>query len=225
MSIQSDAVDEIREFVEGFSADSFFQHPKATPKFTTAYKQLHALLIWSLLITKGEFPEEKFGVHPEECISDASQAFALLTFSLYKPSRVMARSSIENIVRVAVADAGGDHEVKSVYTLFDNAKATLNDDQIAKAIMVRLKVLYGELCLTVHSAHEDHVALRIPFEQVFSYDEERYFMTLSFLARTASGLNQLLYSRFSRKLQMLPHKNRDFLLDTLPKSLKRDVQA
>jgi hypothetical protein len=115
--------------------------------------------------------------------------------------------------------------VKSVYTLFDNANAALKDDPIAKTIIGRLRTLYGELCLTVHSAHEDHVALRIPFKRVFAYDEDQHQFTLGLLGRTVSGLNQVLYARFSEKLQKLAHKNRDFLLDSLPKSLKRNIQA
>jgi hypothetical protein len=225
MSALSEAVAEIEDFVKQFSADSFSNHAKAKARFSTAYKQLHAMLIWGLLIPEGEFPEKKFGVHPEEGLSDASQAFALLAFSLFKPSRVMARSGIENMVRVAVAHANGDYAVKSVYSLFDNADDAFKNDPITKPIISRLKALYGELCLTVHSAHEDHVALRIPFEKVFAFDEGQYLMTVGLLARTASGLNQLLYSLFSGSLQKLTHKNRDFVLDSLPKTLKRNVQA
>lgn len=225
MAAHSEAVAEIRHFVKIFSADTFFEHAKATAKFSTAYKQLHSLLIWSLLIEEGAFPEKDFGVHAEEAVSDAAQAFALLTFSLYKPSRVMARSAIENIIRVIVAEAGGDYDVNSVYSLFDGANAVLFDDKIAKPLVTRLRTLYGELCLTVHSAHEDHVALRIPFEKVFSYDEEQYQLTVGLLCRTASGLNQLLYARFFQKLGTLAHKNHDFVLDSLPKMLKRSVQS
>jgi hypothetical protein len=225
MSIQSEAVEEIAIFVKGFTVDSLFDRPGKKPKFTTSYKQLHALLNWAIIFAGGDFTEEKFGDHPQEGISDISQAFALLTFSLYKPSRMMARSAIENIVRVIVADAGGDYKTKSVHALFDNAKALLADNLIELPIIHRMIALYGELCLTVHSGHQDHLALRIPFEKVFAYDDEQNTMTLEFLHRTATAMNQLLYSRFSQKLQAIPHKNRDFVLDSLPKTLKRNVHA
>jgi hypothetical protein len=225
MSVASDAVSEIRDFVERFSADTLLSRPKPTAKFTTAYKQLHALLIWSLLIQKGEFPDASYGVHPEEAISDASQAFALLSFSLYKPARVMARSAIENAVRVVVANAGADYGVKSVYVLFSHANDALTAEPIAKSIIAKLKTYYGKLCLTVHSAHEDHVALRIPFEKVFAFDEDQHELTLDLLSKTAAGINQLLYASFHAKLAKIEHKNRDYVLDSLPRALKRDVQA
>jgi len=225
MSIHSESIDEIKKFVKGFSADSLFDYKKTSEKFSSAYKQLHALLIWNLLLPKGEFPNERYDFHFEECVSDISQAFSLLTFSLFKPSRVMARSSIENAVRVIVADAGGDHKVKSVHSLFDIAKENLDDDIITKSLISNLKSIYGELCLTVHSAHKDHIALRIPFEEVFSYDSSQYEMTIDLLRRTSSAINQALYGRFSSKLSRIGHKNRDFLLDSLPKRLKRNVQA
>lgn len=160
MSIVSDAISEIRDFVEKFTADSFFKHPQNIAKFGTAYKHLHSLLIWSLLIERGEFPEAQFGAHPKEGISDLAHAFGLTTFSLYKPARMMARSGIENIVRTIVAEKNGDYKVKSIHSLFDNANDVLRDSSNSQNLIQNLRNLYGDLCLTVHSAHEDHLALR-----------------------------------------------------------------
>ncbi len=225
MSVTSASVAEIKSYVEDFSVDSLFAHPKSALGFSTAYKQLHSLLIWTLLVEEKEFPEAQFGKHPIEGISDISQSFALLAFSLYKPARVMARSAIENIVRVVVADKGGDYQVKSVYALFDNATGILAGDATALAVLAKLKTLYSELCLSVHSAHPDHVALRVPFEKVFAYDEDQSLMTIKLLRLVALGLNQLLYARFSIKLSKITHKNRDTVLDSLPKAIKRAVQT
>lgn len=225
MSSTSEAVSEIRSFVEDFKADSVFSNSITSSSYSLACKQLHALLIWSILIEDGKFPSKDYGLHPKEGISDISQAYALLTFSLYKPARVMARSAIENLVRVVVAGAGGDFEVKSVYILFDNAKAVLNCDPTAKGLLAKLKALYAELCLTAHSAHKDHVALRIPFELVFAHDQDQCLMTIDVLKRVASNLNQILYARFFDRLPGITHKNRDVLLDSLPRALKRAVQS
>jgi hypothetical protein len=225
MSIVSEAVAEIKEFVSTFKADSFFEYPKSTLKFQSAYKQLHSLLIWSLLIDRGDFPEDQYGIHPKEAISDVANAFALTTFSLYKPARVMTRSGIENIVRAVVSSLGGDYQVKSVYTLFDSAIALLSDKPIPRRLVCDLRVIYGELCLTVHSAHQDHVALRIPFEQAFSYEDKQFNLTVDFLSRSSSLINKLMFSVFTELLHSLEHKNRDFVLDSLPKWLKRAVQG
>lgn len=224
MSDISDAISEIRDFADSFLVDSLLSRSKLSASFSTSYKQLHALLIWSIVIDGGSFPKNSYGHHPKEAISDISQAYALVTFSLYKPSRILARSAIENITRVVVASKGGDYEVKSVYTLFDIAKDILEEDLLAVKILASLKVIYGELCLSVHSAHKDHVALRIPFEEVFAHDDTQSAMTVSVLRRAAASINQLLYVRFSNMLSTIPHKNRDALLDSLPKSVKRAVQ-
>jgi hypothetical protein len=136
----------------------------------------------------------------------------------------MARSGVENIVRMVLAGAGGDYQVTSVYSLFDNANDALKNQAASRRLLGNLRALYSELCLTVHSAHEDHLALRIPFEKAFSYDEKQFALTIAFLSRASSNINQLLFSYFSDKLHNLEHKNRDFILDSLPKSLKRTIQ-
>lgn len=225
MSIVSEALVEIQEFVESFKADSFFNHPKADKNFQPAYKQLHSVLIWSLLIEGGEFPEDKFGIHPKEAVSDLAHSFGLTAFSLYKPARVMLRSGIENVIRMIVANSGGDYKVSLVHSLFDGANEASKDDVASKKIIGNLRSIYRELCLTVHSAHDEHLALRIPFEQAFSYNENQYLLTVSFLLRATSSVNQVFFSYFSDMLHKLEHKNRDFVLDSLPRSLKRAVLA
>lgn len=218
-------VAEIQQFVDTLSIDSPFSREGASRKFKTAYRQLHSLLIWNMVVTPAVLTEANYGKHFQEAVSDASQSFALISMSLYKPARMMARSAVENVIRVAVAHQEKDYKVKSVYALFDLALASHTGAPQSLAIIKQLKQLYGELCLTVHSAKEEHLALAVPFEQLLSFDQSQYDLTIEFLKRTASLLNQLIFSLFWQSLHAADHRNRDFVLDATPRALKKVLTA
>jgi len=212
---------EIQRFFETLSIDIPFSQEKELGKFKIAYRQLHSLLIWNMIITGNQIPEDNYGKHFREGISDMSQGFALISMSLYKPARMMARSSIENVVRVSVAHRNGDYKVKSVYNLFDIALGLYKNSEQSHRILQQLHQEYGDLCRTVHSAEDKYLSLSIPFEEILKFDDEKFEMSVQSLTKSSSLINQFIFTIFERHMrQCEDHRSRDLILDSIPNDLK-----
>jgi hypothetical protein len=223
VSMLADAVQEIEEFVSSYKVDSVFAHKGGVQKYRTAYKSLHAILIWSTILDDKRLPDNKYGPHAAEMVADLSHAFVLITLSLYKPCRMMLRSSIENLTRVALANRGEDFSIRSVHVLFENALTGLDKTSDSHKLISEAKSLYADLCKTVHSAQDAHLSKKIPFERIVAYDEASYSFTINYVTKTSSVVNKLLFVLFFKELERLKHKSRDFILDSLPKRLKERV--
>jgi hypothetical protein len=215
------AVAEIKEFLETLAIDSPFSRASAASKYKLAYKKLHSLLVWNMVLSQKSLPQDKFGFHFHEGVSDVSQGYGLLALSLYKPARMMARSGVENFIRVAVAHRDGNYKARSVYELFDEARFLFGDSKEALSDILELQRCYGLLCLTVHSAAEDHLSLSVSFESQIEFDKTQFDLTVGLLEDCCGAINRLLFCLFSKNLYEADHRNRDLVLDTLPRLLKR----
>jgi hypothetical protein len=189
-----------------------------------AHKRFQSCLIWSLSLQKGL--EEDLSVIAREAVADLSTSYLLLYRNLYKASLLCLRSSIENTVRLVCLSSGIDpNDISTVSNLFSEARGLNRYSGLSTSIFNRLYSLYAELCNFVHSSSPDYMALRIPFSEMSAPDQERAEVALKYIDAVLSDISQLLYLFFSESLKNVEHKLSDQLLDTLPKSIKKQVHS
>src|SRR5437868_10938051 len=95
------------------------------------YKRHITLLIWKADLDQGSLwrsaPEKEtlFRMYFSEAISDISQCFLLYYQGLYKPSRLLLRSAIENFIRcIGIIEGLEISEITNTYDLLDQVKKT-----------------------------------------------------------------------------------------------------
>lgn len=95
----------------------------------------------------------------QESCSDMGQSFFLLFHGCYKGAKLLLRSSIENFLKGSCMDEDKTlPTTKSVYEVFDKAKATSTFKGIKEKLHVQLHGEYALLCKDAHTANVTHMA-------------------------------------------------------------------
>ncbi|RYF22611.1 MAG: hypothetical protein EOO77_03735 [Oxalobacteraceae bacterium] len=215
-------VAEIMDYVSGWHAN----HPDIAvdgvrPKIKSAYKQFHSILIWRVALDQSDMAED-LRLYVNESTSDISHAFFLNLISLYKSSRSSLRSGIENFVRVILLSNGEDMKaLTSVFDLFAAARKLLITEHAALKIFDDLRILYGELCKSVHSAKVDYLAQTVPFDKLSQFDQVQFFGNIEKTREVCALVNQLSFWCWNERLAFVGHENADFVSDSVPRKLKR----
>ena len=191
-----------------------------TPKLKANYRHFHALLLWEMLIEQMALSEEA-KERCRESTSDLATAYLLNVLSLYKPARLAMRSGLENFCRFALAVSGQKFDHRNVYELLDRFQEVFSSPP-TKAAASALCTEYAELCKTVHSAAVDYMSLRVPFEEIISYDASLFVRNVHRLQSSIQPMNALLYSMFHEQVDKLGPRQADFLRDATPKDIKRE---
>lgn len=191
------------------------------PKIKSAYKQFHSVLIWRLALDQSDLVDD-LRLYANESTSDISHAFFLNLISLYKSSRSSLRSGIENFARVILLYYGKDiRGLTSVFDLFAATREIFVAAQPARKIFDELRVLYGELCKSVHSAKIDYLAQTVPFDKLSQYDKVQFLNNVEKTREACALINQLSYWCWNERLTLVGHENADYVSDSVPRKLKR----
>lgn len=95
----------------------------------------------------------------QESCSDVGQAFFLLFHGCYKGAKLLLRSSIENFLKsVSMDEDSSIITTKSVYEVFDKAKAISVFNGSKRQLHSLLHNEYALLCQDVHTANQKHMA-------------------------------------------------------------------
>jgi hypothetical protein len=164
-------------------------------------------------------------LYMNEATADISQALLSALFNFYKPSRMMLRSSLENVMRVCVFLSGLEtFAAKTTYALstqFNSGELSTHPDT-NKAVQAILSI-YDRLCKYVHTSTPAHMDLRIPFSTIASLDDVDLLDCLNDISQVCSATNKLLFALRPKLLNQMHHKNADYIRDCLPPGLKRRI--
>lgn len=105
-----------------------------------------------------KMPKEQYEYLQESC-SDVGQAFFLTFHGCYKGAKLLLRSSIENFLKGSCLDEDESlPSTKSVYEVFDKARATGTFKETKANLYMQLHNEYALLCQDVHTADVSHMA-------------------------------------------------------------------
>lgn len=105
-----------------------------------------------------KIPKEQYEYLHESC-SDVGQAFFLTFHGCYKGAKLLLRSSIENFLKGSCLDEDESlPSTKSVYEVFDKARATGTFKETKANLHMQLHNEYALLCQDVHTADVSHMA-------------------------------------------------------------------
>lgn len=214
----SDLVDFIDKYQPGASLES----EDRRSIFKRPYRQYNALLVWGLLANEELLEGSDAEIYFREFVSECAHALLLTLFNFYKPARMALRSSAENFARfLTISENSLVQNDKSTYELLDAARLASDKYPGMRAEMEKVCSIYSELCLTVHSAKPDYMALKIPFNELTIFDPALFGSNLHIFLRLVSALNKSMFFYWGSKLSVLSHVNADIVRDALPASIKR----
>ena len=230
MSLINENVKDIHDFISSLSIDSPIKEKENAKKYSTAYRYFHSLLIWREALVR---PGQK-GINLdallqyEELLSDLAYAQVLLLAGMYKPSRMMLRSSIENILRTIAIETGlAIAGVKFTYeltTLIRSSPIGSNDSPVRSDLNAIIS-MYSALCVYTHAASREFLALRVPFKDLTKFDQFEFDSISSDYKVAVQNFNRIIFYLYKACLVGIPHKQIDFALDALPKKLKKALAA
>ncbi|WP_162559750.1 hypothetical protein [Methylobacterium radiodurans] len=228
MSAQSEGVADIHAFIKGISFRDVLDDAGRKQLFSQAYKYIHALLIWNEAISRPRKPaiDAQAALQFRELLSDLAACQVLLLLGMYKPSRMMLRSAIENMLRTVAHEQGflasGTKFTYELITLVRSSKLGA-EGAPAKADLNHLIQAYSHLCSYAHAAEEGKLALRVPLESVSRFEEAEHESLSAEIKAVAQRMNRIMFVMYAEKLRPLHHSHKDFVLDSLPKSLKAAI--
>lgn len=218
---------EIENFLTDFKPSTPGMRNKSNfAKIKSSYKQFHALLVWGLVSERRNIENTDELIYLKECLSDISHAYFLNIISLYKSSRSSLRSGIENAIRIILLEKKINvKEIYSVSELFDEAKSACRQDNVAHGLIIKLIVIYADLCKSVHSADISYLSLSVPFERLSLFDEAQFLAENDRLRDVCSIINQCAFWLWDDKLSLAGHANEDMVRDAVPRAVKKAKTA
>lgn len=192
---------------------------------------LASLLLWERLnelIAAGEarvasatVPEGEISAYIGEFFSDLVGSLACASNGLYKPANFLLRSSVENLVRgVAGVTSVEARQTTVIHRLFELASNEAPFVGNASSHFIRLKQVYGDLCLFVHSASPAHRTASHELSSYFRQDTAKfrnYVLSVETISRC--GLSILVLASHNL-YNSLHHRSRDLLDEVLPSGVR-----
>lgn len=219
----AEALADIRSFIGDLKLDGTSIDPDDKTA-RTLYRRFHSLLIWHHLGTRPEFTEQT-RTYLHECVADASAAYFLTGIGLYKASRASLRSSIENVFRVIVSEAGDKlSDYDTVPSLVERAKK-ISKSTNQNVRIGNLYAIYGKLCLTVHSVSPEYMSLKVPFEALVQISAKESAANFSMLDSSFKLMNDALFIELAHYLHLIDFRNADLLRDAIEAVVKGEAAA
>lgn len=208
------------------------------PEFNSLLKKLHqkylALLVFQSEIeslrkgnyNEDELPSSKQIVFLFESLSDLGQSIFCWTHGAYKASRVMLRSSIENLVKGLACDQFPDILTeKSLYAVFDIAKQT--DFFLSKNgvnIFSELRSKYSDLCKDVHTATTANLSGVSAMNYFPTFKEEKAKESADILILVMKQIISVFCLSYNSAFHSMHHSNRGILFKNIPGKYRKSVQ-
>lgn len=214
----------LKDYVGSYSLATIGSGALVVDALRAYHKGLYAYLCWKVEFAKQGNIRADEALWFNESVSDLIQVTPLLTQGLYKAAKMLQRSAIENFVRFYLKRSGVAVEViRSTFELLETAvthKRTTGEAEV-KRRLVRLREMYGGLCLYVHSAANDYVTLSSALAEYPGCDPKILKNTTSDLCTTIRIFTGSLIVSERPTFNGMFHGNQDSVLDVLWPSEKR----
>jgi hypothetical protein len=135
------------------------------------------------------------------------------------------RSAIENGLRVFLSTRAVDiTSILSVYDLFTESRKHSLFDGLSVEIINNLSSYYADLCQAVHSSNHSYLTQQIPFDDITTPDADKFKMVSEKSELVIYQINRLFFISLLADVKSLEPAIRDVILDSLPKSDKKQVE-
>ncbi|WP_159392745.1 hypothetical protein [Methylobacterium sp. C1] len=222
-------VTEVHNFISSLSFESPLSVSLNRKIYVGVYKYVHALLLWREALNQaGSAVSADAVLQFDELLSDLASTQVLALGGLYKPARMMMRSSVENMLRVIALEQGfvtsGAKFTFELITLV-KASALADANSPVRSDLSSIVDSYSALCVYTHAASEEFLSLRVPMRTISHFDQSEFEDLFSEMKNLAQRYNRLIYRMYHKELARIAPKSQDFILDALPKKLKGFVSA
>ena len=196
------------------------------PELRESYKKFHAILIWQNVVNGSRDRSDEVKLYLNEVSADLAQSLLSALMGFYKPSRMMLRSAIENLMRVATLLEGMKAlECKTVYELSNLFKETeLLNNKITDSSVQQLLNLYAQLCGYVHTATPMEMDQRIPFSKIVEAKPETAVSCLKEIYSVSLEAGKILFFLDQEMVARMHHRDADYIRDQLSPSFKRSLK-
>lgn len=219
----TDRISEFQAFLSQFRISDPLSDKAAATSFLECDREFFALLLWGLdqdIYAAQALPDAK--VHLRESLSDIASSIFCTVINLNKPAMMALRSAVENFVKFVILNSGADiSDTKSTYELNDRFRLIF----ATRPVVVRYHVgnllrIYSDLCMYVHSASPDFMNIDVAYRELLSPNPEKYKSALAVAENISKSMSAIILSVVGSPSN-LHHKQVDYILDRLPRTLKR----
>lgn len=217
---------EIDEYFRSLSLTTPLGNKAAREIYLQAYKYFFAILVWNYALSARK--RKTIGasdpiLYFQEFVSDLVQSQILFLIGIYKSGRGSLRSAVENFFRfICLAQGEPIAQIKNTYDLIKAAKRiTKATNPEILPFVEQIATAYGELCKHVHSATIAHMAFIDAIEDTLVYRANSFENCCEQTKISCMNAGKIVFWLRSVALKNAGHKSYDFVLDTLPKKLKR----
>ena len=167
--------------------------------------------------------KEQYDYLQESC-SDVGQAFFLLFHGSYKGAKLLLRSSIENFLKGSCMDEDKSlPTTKSVYEVFEKAKATSTFKEKKGNLHAQLHNEYALLCQDVHTADVFHMASITALSHFPSFQKEDAGVVLKMVQRIIPIYITTIALKYNPVYHSMSYAYKDITNNEIVKEYKKDV--
>lgn len=215
------------KFIEQYSIASLKEDEQFLVHLSEMHKKYYAFiaLVFELEKMMPKVFNPKQSDFLIESVSDVGNSIFLAVNGAYKPARLMLRSSIETFLKGFAIDAlpNIDKE-KKVNKIFDDIKElTFFNPQPNKQLFDDLNSCYSTLCADTHTARKSNMQ----HTSSLNYFPKKSLAALEGVSKMNMKLISifltLLCLKFNEKYHQIHHKNKQTILDNIPKKYRPKI--
>jgi len=178
--------------------------------------------------TSRELPKESETAminYIRESVSDLGCALFTWMHGCYKPSRLIMRSAIENLIRgISIAEDPTIRCEENVHNLFDRASnLNLFTPQPVASIFLMLNGTYGQLCADVHTATYVNMQNISALNYFPAFDVTKAETNSELFSKTCQQFLSILCLCFRNVFFDMHPENRDIILENLSQPVKQAI--
>lgn len=160
----------------------------------------------------------------QESCSDVGQALFLVVNGCYKGAKLFLRSSIENFIKGMSLDEDGDIiTTKSVYEVFEKAKATSAFADSKRELHSTLHNVYAQLCKDVHTADIEHMTSLSALNQFPNFDTDKFMETNEFASKLIKAYITIAVMKFNEQFHKFAYENKEIVSSEIIRKYRKTV--
>lgn len=231
MSKAAKIANEVLDFVASTKVECPLAHGKILAQFDPLEKQIRSLLVWQHVLTPIAL------THPNsteasrflasaysQAISDVVQAVLLWSQNHNRPALMMIRSASDQIINALSRKNEIDIEsIRRVSERVAEIKKMYRTDDPTIEICTDIHQIYKSSSLVVHSSDPLFQDVGSSFKDIVKYREKNSSISLSTISNFIKRFNEILYLEHFSLIESLTYINRDLILCSLRKKVKKFV--
>jgi len=219
--------EKLLDFIEQYSIASLPEDKEFVDYLSQMHKKYYAFiaLVFELENTMPKVLNSKQSNFLLESVSDVGNSVFLAINGAYKSARLMLRSSIETFLKGFAIDALSNIDQEMIINkMFDDIKALpFFNHQSNKQLIDDLKSCYSTLCEDTHTARESNMQ----HTSSLNYFPKKSLAALEGVSKMNMKLISiyltLLCLKFNEEYHKIHHKNKQTILDNIPKKYRPKI--